>query len=486
LTRAPSDAPTDRRPFAVGAALFVAAALIRFYHLDGQSLWNDEMFSIDLARSSLPDLLRKLISYYHHPPLFFVILHILFRAFGDSVWVLRCVSALAGSLTVVAVYILGRRVSNNFAAVAAAILCLVSPFHLAYSQEGRPYALAALLALLVFFLMIEYLDSAKRRWIVLYVLGSIALLYTHYWGLFVIAGHIVFILFFQDSPKRPFLIAWLLTGLAFVPQLPVLFEQSSPQHAGGWWWVESPGPREILNVIGAYGGSSFKMASAVFQQPFGVQLIGIITASLLIFNVLVMIIRKQSNGNVEALFICLSLSLLIPFGLSFYRSEVFIWYRYTVILYPLFCVLIGCSASRWKKDAARQFMVSILVIIGAVGTVKYFSWSKSNVRDVAVYTDLVTRDSVKLIIRPPAFAPLLSYYYHGDARQVDETYLDQPLGAIVDTARSFVYISLDVPNEIRAYMDGHFSKIEERKFPGEAHMGMVVGVYAQKPEEKSN
>ncbi len=67
-------------------------------------------------------------------------------------------------------------------------------------------------------------------------------------------------------------------------------------------------------------------------------------------------------------------------------------------------------------------------------------------------------------------------------RRLDETYLDQPLGEIVDTAAAFVYVSLDVPNPIRDYMDGHFVKVEERRFPGEAHLGMVVGLYRQRPD----
>jgi hypothetical protein len=113
----------------------------------------------------------------------------------------------------------------------------------------------------------------------------------------------------------------------------------------------------------------------------------------------------------------------------------------------------------------------------------YMTWQKSNVKAVAEFTDkLVTNDSVQMIIRPKTFAPLLNYYYHGTAVQYDEVYLNQPLGEIIDTAASFVYLSIDIPSEIRDYMDGHFDKLAERRFPGEAHMGMVVGWYKQKPD----
>ena len=70
----------------------------------------------------------------------------------------------------------------------------------------------------------------------------------------------------------------------------------------------------------------------------------------------------------------------------------------------------------------------------------------------------------------------------GNAVQIDEAFLDTPLGDIIDTARSFVYVSLDVPNPIRDYMDGHFDKLSERSFPGIAHMGIIVSFYRQKPE----
>ncbi len=66
--------------------------------------------------------------------------------------------------------------------------------------------------------------------------------------------------------------------------------------------------------------------------------------------------------------------------------------------------------------------------------------------------------------------------------QYDEAYLTGELGAIVDTARGFVYVSLDVPNGIRDYMDGHFVKTAEARFPGEAHLGIVVGAYRQPPD----
>jgi len=79
-------------------------------------------------------------------------------------------------------------------------------------------------------------------------------------------------------------------------------------------------------------------------------------------------------------------------------------------------------------------------------------------------------------------ARMLDYYYSGNAVEVDEAYLDTRLGEIVDTTDAFIYVSLDVTNPIRDYMDGHFDKTSEKVFEGRAHMGIVVDVYRQKPD----
>jgi hypothetical protein len=131
---------------------------------------------------------------------------------------------------------------------------------------------------------------------------------------------------------------------------------------------------------------------------------------------------------------------------------------------------------------ATMLAVAILLFTGTLGTGKYFTWSKSNVKDVASYVQSVADGDVRFVIRPHNFASLLNYYYKGATAQVDEVYLDQPLGGLVDTAASFVYVSLEAQTDIREYMDHHFAKVAERQFPGDAHLGMIVGVYRQRPE----
>ena len=132
-----------------------------------------------------------------------------------------------------------------------------------------------------------------------------------------------------------------------------------------------------------------------------------------------------------------------------------------------------------------MFLPSIIVILASMTCLpSYYSWSKSNIKEVVQYADsAASRDSINILIRPEYEAPLINYYFRGRVQQYDETYLNGPLGPVIDTARAFVLISLDAKDEIRDYFDLHFRKISERTFPAEARMGLVVGAYQRIEEE---
>lgn len=123
-------------------ALAVAAAL-RLYRLGQNSLWVDEYSSLVTARLSLTQIPAAALSHNaFEPPLYFWLLHVVIGVFGDSETALRLLSVVAGVLTVPLMVLLVRGIgeSSRAASISAALLA-VSPLHLWYSQEARPYAL---------------------------------------------------------------------------------------------------------------------------------------------------------------------------------------------------------------------------------------------------------------------------------------------------------------------------------------------------------
>ncbi len=482
------------KEFLLIALFTLAAAALRFFRLGDQSLWNDEMFSFEVAGFPLQSVQTGAQNL--HPPFYFWFLHGALALLGQNAWSLRVISAAAGALTVGLVLYCGTRLAGVRAGIAAALLCFLSPFHLAYSQEGRPYALAGLLALLSCCGFLFLLRERSRRRIILYCASSLLLLYTHYWGFFVLAGQAIALAMMRDisaPARKTMLYCWAAIAVAYLPQVPALLGQArwgTPEQRAQWWfWSEPPGVGEMYDLAGAFSGSYFRMASALFDSPPAVRFIASASLIVLVAGAAAMAFRMRSANSCAGITTLAVSALLIPFLLSFFRPPIFLWYRYTVILFPLFCVAIGCSlwsgpgggpaarregVKRWGLCAA-----AIVLIASLDGSVRYFSWSKSNVRDVALYAGTLTTAGAGIVIRPRSFAPLFNYYYRGKALQLDEAYLDTPLGAIIDTASSFVYCSLDIPSGIREYMDRHFVKTSERRFPGEAHLGFVVGSYKQ-------
>src|SRR5262249_49468942 len=110
------------------AIITCGAAAMRFYGLDIQSLWNDELSS--WIRSTYPTVKEVIDEGSRpdvHPPGFQILLWAVIHLFGDSPPWLRASSAVAGTLAVPAIYLLARRIySDSVTALGAAALLAVA------------------------------------------------------------------------------------------------------------------------------------------------------------------------------------------------------------------------------------------------------------------------------------------------------------------------------------------------------------------------
>jgi uncharacterized membrane protein len=91
------------------AGIVVVAAALRFATLDVQSYWFDEATTVHLLRDDLPGLLGAIPDSESTPPLYYALAWFWTKLFGTGEVGLRSLSALAGTLTVLAVYAVGAR-----------------------------------------------------------------------------------------------------------------------------------------------------------------------------------------------------------------------------------------------------------------------------------------------------------------------------------------------------------------------------------------
>lgn len=209
--------------------LALVAGVIRWSGMTRQSLWIDEMSSLGLAYEQLSTFFQHVYTQAAHPPLYFLIVHIVHQQLGvDPIVALRAPSVVAGAAAVSVIYLLGRLLVGRIAGILAGLLVLVSPFAVWYSREGRMYSLLWLLVLSSFLLLVVSLRTRRRAWLVAYSACVGLALYTDYSAVMALVpqGLLVSYLFFRRPQDRRFLSwvagAYLAGWLLFVPWLVVL------------------------------------------------------------------------------------------------------------------------------------------------------------------------------------------------------------------------------------------------------------------------
>lgn len=135
--------------YAACAVLIVAAALLRFYDLAGNSVWYDEAVAALNSRGGLAEVLPNTRAFNSSPILYPLILWAA-QAVESSAFSIRLVPATASVLTVAALLLLAPRVGiDRRAAFIAALLAAIAPQAVTHAQDAREYSVDAFIAVLI-------------------------------------------------------------------------------------------------------------------------------------------------------------------------------------------------------------------------------------------------------------------------------------------------------------------------------------------------
>ena len=223
--------------------LFLGGAL-RLFQLGTESFWFDETYSVWVARQSL-GWQFSLSTQRIFPLLYYVVLHFWLRL-GSSEFVVRALSALVGIGSIAALYALARDLFDRRTALLSALFLAISPLHLWFSQEARMYIFVAALGICSAHCLLLALrtytssESHERRriWLWIGYIASTALaVNAHYFALFLIPFHNLFVLYFllRKRPSRSLLWQWVLcqaaVGLLSLVGLAGVFSDESR-----YWW----------------------------------------------------------------------------------------------------------------------------------------------------------------------------------------------------------------------------------------------------------
>jgi len=194
--------------------VLAAGAILRLQGLGRQSLWMDELYSVQSSQS-----LADIWAFYQwdlHPPLYSLLLYGWISAFGDSEFTVRLLSALLGIATLLVIWILGKQKFGATVALGFLGLMAFSQRAIYFSQEARSYALLILLCTILTILWLPKMtgkDSVSRTNPTVLAAISILTGWTHYYGTIFVFSIWALLLFFRLLRSAQGLLwQWFLAG----------------------------------------------------------------------------------------------------------------------------------------------------------------------------------------------------------------------------------------------------------------------------------
>jgi 4-amino-4-deoxy-L-arabinose transferase-like glycosyltransferase len=236
----------------VGMAILAAIGL-RWFRLDGWSLWWDEGFTLWASNLS-PAHIIPFAKSDNQAPLYYLLQHYWGLVFGDSEFALRALSAFFGTLCLPVFYLLAKKVLKDSLAVALGMwLFAFSMKQIWYSREARTYEAAAFFALLALYALVLFLEKRKTLPFVLIVISSAITLYLHNMMFFYLfALNLTWLVYPSErgwwQRIKELLLADICIGFLILPWILSLFAQVAAV-SGNLWWVPKPTLRNLFESL---------------------------------------------------------------------------------------------------------------------------------------------------------------------------------------------------------------------------------------------
>ncbi|MFT0868811.1 glycosyltransferase family 39 protein [Pseudomonas sp. CAM1A] len=220
-------------------AILLIGTVVRLHQLTVPVIWLDEAFSVLLSRLA-PEQILFHTARDVHPPFYYLMLHYWMQWFGSEPLAVRSLSVCAGVATVGIGMLLTRQLASWRATVIAGLLLALFPIGVRYSQEVRMYALLGLLLLTALYMLWQWVSRQKNIYLLAYCLLMVAAMYTHYFSALCALANWLYLSLGKDVQGRTLVLsrAWwvghLLMVIAYLPWLPVLYQQLGHRELVGW------------------------------------------------------------------------------------------------------------------------------------------------------------------------------------------------------------------------------------------------------------
>ncbi len=328
------------RTWILFGALLAGSFLVRLIRIN-QGLWYDEIHTLlRFVTAGWKEIVTSLPVPNNHI-LYSLLAKVSIRVFGLKEWAIRLPSFLIGGITPAVLYLRLRKRLPQSAALMASAFMVLSFWMTWFSQDARGYAGWILFAALSNLLYLDWLEQAKARTALWYVLVSVVSFYFFLYTGFIILSQIIYGLIRRRRKaggQKPFLYLLPLLPMAvalglYAPGLEglYLYSQTNGRDISGRWLD--------LNFLQGL----IKMLAGTHWVWFG------ILVSILFLAGLYRISRDQSG---LAWLYLLPAALIILATASF---RVFIYPRFLSFLIPFFLLGAASGIELINQQALSRF-----------------------------------------------------------------------------------------------------------------------------------
>lgn len=368
--------------------------LLRFVNIN-QSFWLDEAAQMIESLRPLNEQLDLAADF--HPPLYHLLLHF-WLYFGKSEIFARLPSVFMGTASIFLTYKIASSLKIKSGSLLAALLLAVSPFHIYYSQEVRPYMLFTFLSAASIYFWL------KKDWFI-NIIFNILLVYSNYFASFLLLGQLITAFLFRKKYLKTQVSILTVTYLFFIPWLPKMFRQVMVGLNGSFTgWTQVVSESALRNV--PLTMAKFVLGKASFDNNLIYAFV--ILPSVIVFIISSYLIRKNKEGK-----ILLSL-FYSPFILAIITSFLFpvTAPQRLIFLLPLFLIIISFTKN-FLPEKLFVFNYSVIFITSILGLFLYFTnpkFQRENWRQsVNWLVSRVNDNHLVLFAFPQPFGPFLWY-----------------------------------------------------------------------------
>jgi hypothetical protein len=442
--------------------LFLIFIGIRLVNINQFSLWGGETFALIGAQMSWPDMLAYMIEDIVHPPLLYILLRIWLVIGGDSLLWLKLLPLLFSIATVVVFLLLCHELNLHIGEISLAfVLISFNGFLAHYAQELRSYIVFWFFSVLSLWMFVRILKGSQKRDLLLFFIINLLMIYTHYYGWFLIGMQFLTVLLVKRLKFKYFIVfvaGWLVLFLPWV----LLVYQSYLSKGGlesNLGWIPVPGIKQVAyfysNLLGQFGSIwSIVVSVALIGFLIGFWVIRFTFISLKsrsvkhLFKLIKDIKPNQRNflqGDALILWF-LSIAILPPlfiFGISYIYPQALWVDRYFIFTTIPFYLGLSLITFRIKPLLLRNIAILLLVTwVGLTGI-----------------QNLVTN---RVAWESPQIGSRLNWEHIAQRISQEETQMEGPVTIYTVPVYSRGYFSGDWA--VMTSLDYYFEKLGETRF----------------------